>query len=59
MWKKYLMPESIEALTAALEVAEGQTKIIAGGTDLMVEIRNGKWPELETVIDISRLPGLD
>jgi carbon-monoxide dehydrogenase medium subunit len=59
MWKKYLMPESVEALTAALEAAEGQTKIIAGGTDLMVEIRNGKWPELETVIDISRLPGLD
>ena len=59
MWKKYLMPESIEALTAALDAAEGQTKIIAGGTDLMVEIRNGKWPELNTVIDISRLPGLD
>ncbi len=59
MWKKYLMPESIKALTAALDSAEGQTKIIAGGTDLMVEIRNGKWPELDTVIDISRLPGLD
>ncbi len=59
MWKQYLMPESVEALTAILDVAEGQTKIIAGGTDLMVEIRNGKWPELDTVIDISRLPGLD
>jgi len=59
MWKKYLMPESVEALTTALQAAEGQTKIIAGGTDLMVEIRNGKWPELDTVIDISRLPGLD
>lgn len=53
------MPESVEALTAILDMAEGQTKIIAGGTDLMVEIRNGKWPELDTVIDISRLPGLD
>lgn len=59
MWKQYIMPESVEALTAILDMAEGQTKIIAGGTDLMVEIRNGKWPELDTVIDISRLPGLD
>jgi carbon-monoxide dehydrogenase medium subunit len=25
----------------------------------MVEIRNGKWPELDTVLDISRVPGLD
>jgi len=59
MWKQYLMPESVEALMAALDAAQGQTKIIAGGTDLMVEIRNGKWPELGTVLDISRLPGLD
>jgi carbon-monoxide dehydrogenase medium subunit len=59
MWKNYLIPESIEALQQALEGAKGQTKIIAGGTDLMVEIKNGKWPELDTVVDISRLPGLD
>jgi carbon-monoxide dehydrogenase medium subunit len=59
MWKNYLIPESIEALKHALEGADQQTKIIAGGTDLMVEIKNGKWPDLDTVIDISRLPGLD
>lgn len=59
MWKHYLIPENTEALVQALEEAKGQTKIIAGGTDLMVEIKNGKWPELDTVIDISRLPGLD
>jgi len=35
MWKNYVIPESIKALTAALERAEGQTKIIAGGTDLI------------------------
>lgn len=59
MWKHYLIPENIETLKRDLEKAEGLTKIIAGGTDLMVEIKNGKWPELDTVIDISRLPGLD
>lgn len=59
MWKHYLIPENIEALKQALVGADKQTKIVAGGTDLMVEIKNGKWPELDTVIDISRLPGLD
>jgi carbon-monoxide dehydrogenase medium subunit len=59
MWKHYLIPESIEALKQALEGSDENTKIIAGGTDLMVEIKNGKWPELERIIDISRLPGLD
>jgi hypothetical protein len=42
MWKNYLMPERIEALKHALEGADQLTKIIAGGTDRMVEIKNGK-----------------
>jgi len=42
MWKHYLIPESVETLMAGLDAANGQTKIIAGGTDLMVEIKNGK-----------------
>jgi CO/xanthine dehydrogenase FAD-binding subunit len=42
-----------------LSDASSQTKIIAGGTDLMVEIRDGKWPGLEDMIDISRVRNLD
>ncbi|HHX08068.1 MAG TPA: molybdopterin dehydrogenase, partial [Chloroflexi bacterium] len=49
------MPETVDQLLEILAVSGEQTKIIAGGTDLMVEIRNGKWPKLETVIDISRV----
>lgn len=59
MWKNYHMPDSEEQLTDLLVGAGPNTRIISGGTDLMVEIRNGKWPELETVIDISRISGLD
>lgn len=59
MWKKYQMPETVDQLLEILAVSGEQTKIIAGGTDLMVEIRNGKWPKLETVIDISRVRDLD
>ncbi len=59
MWKHYRIIESVEELLEALALRTEQTRIIAGGTDLMVEIRNGKWPELETVLDISRVQGLD
>ncbi|MEL7644945.1 MAG: FAD binding domain-containing protein [Anaerolineaceae bacterium] len=59
MWKQYHIVETVEELLKRLASQEGKTKIIAGGTDLMVEIRNGKWPELETVLDISRIKGLD
>ena len=59
MWKNYHMPDSEEQLMDLLVGAGPNTRIISGGTDLMVEIRNGKWQELETVIDISRISGLD
>ena len=59
MWKNYHMPETIEQVLELLKEASPQTKIMAGGTDLMVEIREHKWPNLEDVIDISRVHDLD
>ena len=59
MWKNYHMPETIEQVLELLKEASPQTKIMAGGTDLMVEIREHKWPNLEDVIDISRVNDLD
>jgi len=59
MWKNYHMPETIDQVINLLSHTGSETKIIAGGTDLMIEIRDGKWPGLEDVIDISRVRGLD
>ena len=59
MWKNYHMPETVQQVLDLLDHAGDQTKIIAGGTDLMIEIRDGKWEGLEDVIDISRVKDLD
>ena len=59
MWKNYHMPETVDQVVDLLSQANGQTKIIAGGTDLMVELRDKKWPQLENLIDISRVRDLD
>ena len=59
MWKHYVIVETVEELVERLAKQTGETRIIAGGTDLMVEIRNGKWTGLDTVLDISRLRGFD
>jgi len=59
MWKNYHMPETVQQVLDLLNQAGDQTKIIAGGTDLMIEIRDGKWEGLEDVIDISRVKDLD
>lgn len=35
------------------------TRPVAGGTDLMVELDRGEHRELETLVDLTRIPGLD
>jgi carbon-monoxide dehydrogenase medium subunit len=55
---EYLEPESIEEALAMLSRYQGKSKIIAGGTDLMLQMRN-KAIRPEYVVDITRIPGLD
>jgi carbon-monoxide dehydrogenase medium subunit len=55
---EYLEPESIEEALMILNRYQGKSKIIAGGTDLMLQIRN-KAVKPEYVVDITRIHGLD
>jgi len=59
MWKQYF---SVSTLPEALELlAEYQTRarIVAGGTDMLIEMERGQRPGVEVLIDITRVPGLD
>ncbi len=55
VWKTYSTPVSVDEALRGL--AEGG-KVIAGGTDLLVEMRRGARPDL-ALIDVSRIDGLD
>jgi len=55
---EYLEPESIEEALTILSQHPGKSKIIAGGTDLMLQMRN-KAIRPEYVVDITRIPSLD
>ena len=41
MWKEYVNAVSIEQILSLLAEKKGQTRIIAGGTDLVLEMRHG------------------
>jgi CO/xanthine dehydrogenase FAD-binding subunit len=51
-------PESIEEACELLEKSNGEAGILAGGTDLLVELKSGLI-ELPKVINLKRIKGLD
>jgi len=59
MWKTYIQPTTIEEALAALAENPETTRIMAGGTDLILELEAGMRPGVDTLIDITRIPGLD
>ncbi len=58
MWQKYITPATPQEAVSLL-AKEKNARIIAGGTDLVLEIERGLRPNTQTLIDISRIPGLD
>jgi carbon-monoxide dehydrogenase medium subunit len=52
---RYEAPETLEAAVALLAAASGEARVLAGGTDLLVQLRAGMI-EPELVVDIKRLP---
>jgi carbon-monoxide dehydrogenase medium subunit len=59
MWNEYLNVTTIdEALHALAEKGE-RARIVAGATDLILEIERGVRKGIEILIDITRIPNLD
>ncbi len=54
---RYLAPRTLDEAIAAFSAAQGAARLLAGGTDLMVQMRNGAISPA-TVIDIKRIPEL-
>src|SRR2546430_13268781 len=57
VWQNYLQPTSLEGALELLEQYEGKARIVAGGTDVLVELQRGVKPTA-TLIDITALRDL-
>jgi carbon-monoxide dehydrogenase medium subunit len=58
MWHTYITPHTLDETLELLSKHSDQARLVAGGTDLLIEIERGiRSPA--TVIDISRVPGFD
>ncbi len=50
----YVAPTDVEAAVAALGAAKGNARILAGGTDLLVQLRTGRVKP-QTIVDIKKI----
>jgi CO/xanthine dehydrogenase FAD-binding subunit len=56
-WSQYHLAESIGEALGALRASRGRGRIIAGGTDLVIQLRRGER-SVGILVDITRIPGL-
>jgi xanthine dehydrogenase iron-sulfur cluster and FAD-binding subunit A len=59
MWKDYISATSIVEVLQILTERGDRARIVAGATDLILEIERGVRQGIDTLIDITRIPGLD
>ena len=59
MWHTYLNATSIEQVLQILKDQGERARIVAGGTDLILELERGVRKGIDTVIDVTRIPHLD
>ena len=57
MWQDYLYPETIHEAVDLLAEWSGQARIVAGGTDLVLQLKRGERQAV-CLIDISRIEGM-
>ena len=56
LWETYHRPASIDHALSLLADSEPPIRILAGGTDLLLDIRSGRTPVPRTLIDVTNIP---
>ena len=52
-WKNYYLASSLSDALEALTTTPGPNRPISGGTDLLLDIQQGRHPQVHTLVDVS------
>jgi xanthine dehydrogenase FAD-binding subunit len=56
LWQQYLSPNTITEALQALSDAPDSANLIAGGTDLMLDLQQGRHAPVHTLVDVTAIP---
>lgn len=56
LWKHYHLPTTVSEALANLHAYGGEARVVAGGTDLLLELQQGRKPPVAALVDITRIP---
>lgn len=59
MWHEYINATTIEDVTKTLADKKEKARVVAGATDLILELERGVRKGIETLVDITRIPNLN
>lgn len=57
IWSSYHLPQTLAEALAILQ-SDPHSKVIAGGTDLLLELQQGRHAPVRTLVDLSGIPEL-
>jgi carbon-monoxide dehydrogenase medium subunit len=56
--KHLILATSVEQALQAMQNASGEMRVLAGGTDLLLDLEQGRHPPADTLVDITAIPEL-
>jgi carbon-monoxide dehydrogenase medium subunit len=59
LWNEYHLPTSIDEAVSLLARYNGRARVVAGGTDLILDLQQGNEQPVEALIDVTRINGLN
>ena len=58
-WIDFASPHSVREAVELLNEADGGARVLAGGTDLLVQLRGGRFDDVNVVVDGKNIPELN
>jgi xanthine dehydrogenase FAD-binding subunit len=59
LWQKYQRAEHLADALEKLKEASGEARLVAGGTDLLLDLQQGRCPPVHTLVDITNCAELN